>query len=370
MRAFLLILFSLLTLQALGQNPVMKIVSDTSCMSYIETPILVRDFDSVAAISMKIVFDTTRLTYLGYRNAHPAVAQNGNFIASTYQDRFVIGWFSLSPISIASDTLIVIRWQGTPGAPVRLWFDTTRGMCELVDFYGVRFNTQFIDGVVAPSIRTAPILVSPSDTSGFSSNDVLFIYGESPCRTGPSVIQVSRDSAFSSDPSVSRFLTSSTFYKWFTIPFCGSPLEGGTYPENGPCWHAASGDSIVFWRVGAVYNSDTLWSGFRRISLALTAGMQANFIPHKAFVFPNPVREFFCIQAPDSVLFRWETARFFKSDGTLVNQYFFNSESVFSAVYNLNSNCCYIGQNAHIGLYYLVIRDHRGADYLLSFIIV
>jgi hypothetical protein len=317
---------------------------------------------------MKIVFDTTRLSYLGYRAAHPAISQNGNFIASTYQDRFIIGWFSLSPITIASDTLIVIRWQGTPGPPVRLWFDTTRGMCELVNFYGVRFNTQFIDGLTAPSIRTVPILVSPPDTSGYSSSDVLFVYEESPCRTGPTVIQVSRDSSFASDPSVSLFLSSSTFYKWFSIPFCGGPLIGGLYPDNGPCWHASSGDSIVFWRVGAVYDSDTLWSFSRRISLSMTAGLQGDLTMNKSLVFPNPVRKYFCLQVPDSVVLRWETACFYKSDGTHVSQYFFNEGINYPSTINARIKFCYIAEKANSGAYYLTIKDQTGAVYLFSFI--
>lgn len=361
----LFVLLLILTVNA--QNPVMKVISDTSCQSYIETPILVRDFDSVAAISMKIVFDTTRLTYLGYRNAHPAVAQNGNFIASTYQDRFIIGWFSLNPISITSDTLLVIRWQGTSGPPVRLWFDTTRGMCELVDFYGVRFNTQFVDGVASPSIRVAPSLVSPPDTSAFSSNDVLFVYEESPCRTGPSVIQVSRDSLFASNPSESLFLASSTFYQWFSIPFCGSPLVGFPSPENGPCWHASSGDSLVFWRVGAVYGMDTLWSDFRRISLSLTAGLRSDVFVRKSFIYPNPVRNYLCIQASDSVLFRWETARLFSSNGSLLKEFLFSNEDAVQPNNFCEFVSCYINKNINSGFYFMLISDMNGVVHCLPF---
>ncbi|MFM7586175.1 MAG: hypothetical protein ACKO6M_04060, partial [Bacteroidota bacterium] len=286
----------------------MKVVSDTSCVSYIETPILVSDFDSVAAISMKIVFDTTRLSYLGYRNAHPAIAQNGNFIASTYQDRFIVGWFSLNPITISSDTLLVIRWQGTPGAPVRLWFDTTRGMCELVDFYGVRFNTQFIDGAVAPEIRIAPNLLSPPDTSGFLSTDVLFVYDESPCRSGPTILQVSKDSSFPNDPGISLYLSSPTFYRWFNIPYCGIPFGGPPWPDNGPCWSPSTGDSVIYWRVGAIYDFDTLWSNFRRIKLGLTANSMIVSSQKESVLYPNPVENKFYIRFHSYEDVNWSSA--------------------------------------------------------------
>jgi len=350
----------ILTFHVKAQNPIMKVVSDTSCQSYIETPILVRDFDSVAAISMKIVFDTTRLTYLGYRNAHLAVSQNGNFIASTYQDRFIIGWYSLSPITIASDTLIVIRWQGTAGPPVRLWFDTTRGMCELVDFYGVRFNTQFIDGEVAPSIRVAPKLVSPPDTSGYSSTDVLFVYDESPCRSGPSIIQVSRDSTFPFDSSVSLFLMSPTFYRWFSIPFCGSPFGGGTAPENGPCWSASSGDSLIFWRVGSEYGSDTLWSDIRRISLSVTARVVSNSKASDAALYPNPVENYFCIRGSSSVDFIWKSASLYSLSGSLLSNIFV-AESPGYDTDIIDYKKCYIMEHTlNRGYYIFSVRDRQG----------
>ena len=360
MRYLIFVLFSLLTFKAIGQNPVMKVVSDTSCMAYIETPILVSDFDSVAAISMKIVFDTTRLTYLGYRNAHPAVAQNGNFIASTYQDRFIIGWFSLNPITISSDTLLVIRWQGTPGAPVRLWFDTTRGMCELVDFYGVRFNTQFIDGAVAPEIRIAPNLLSPPDTSGFLSTDVLFVYAESPCRSGPSIIQVSKDSSFPEDPLVSLNLSSPTFYRWFNIPYCGTPFAGPSFPDNGPCWSPSTGDSLIYWRVGAVYDSDTLWSNFRRIKLGLSAN--SSFIPSRAEakLFPNPVENQFCVQVYSAVNIDWESAVLYSFSGISFGNIALrpsSEEEIFNEYYE---RCFVLDESLDPGLYVILLPDQLG----------
>jgi len=322
LRIFIVLIFGLVfsTGSLLAQNPVMKVISDTSCQSFIETPILVSDFDSVAAISMKIVFDTTRLTYLGYRSAHPAVTQNGNFIAATYQDRFIIGWFSLNPITIASDTLIVIRWQGSPGPPVRLWFDTTRGMCELVDFYGVRFNTQFLDGAVAPSIRVAPGLVAPSDTSGFVDSDVLFVFDESICRTGPTLVQVSRDSLFSPHPDTTSTLTTSTFYRWYSIPFCSNPHQGGPTPENGLCWQPSTGDSVLCWRVGSVFGTDTLWSSSRRIGLALTAALPNCPANTEWRMYPNPVSDVFYIRSSESLNSEDFSLVLYSANGTVLDK--------------------------------------------------
>lgn len=367
MKYLIFFFLALFTLQVSGQNPVLKVVTDTSCSSFIETPILMSDFDSVAAISMKIVFDTTRLTYLGYRNAHPSVSQNGNFIASTYQDRFIVGWFSLNPITVNSDTLLVIRWQGTAGPPVRLWFDTTRGMCELVDFYGVRFNTQFIDGAVAPEIRTAPTLVSPPDTSGLISTDILFVYRESPCRTGPSIIQVSRDSSFPEDPLVSSYLTSSTFYRWFPIPFCSNPFAGSPIPENGPCWHSSSGDSLIYWRVGAVYDSDTLWSDSRRISLGLAASTSSNSRLRESVLYPNPVENRFCIRGNflDDVI--WRTAVLRSYTGVVYCDE--NLELIGSESLNKNNGemCYLVKSSLSSGYYLLSVIDRRGFSYFFPF---
>jgi len=368
MKYLIFFFLALFILQVSGQNPVLKVVTDTSCSSYIETPILMSDFDSVAAISMKIVFDTTRLTYLGYRNAHPSVSQNGNFIASTYQDRFIVGWFSLNPITVISDTLLVIRWQGTAGPPVRLWFDTTRGMCELVDFYGVRFNTQFIDGAVAPEIRIAPTLVSPPDTSGLISTDILFVYRESPCRTGPSIIQVSRDSSFPVDPLASIYLTSSTFYRWFAIPFCLNPLGGSPIPENGPCWHSSSGDSLIFWRVGAVYDSDTLWSDSRRISLGLAARTALSSSFQESVLYPNPVESRFCIRTNFSEDVIWETAVLRSLTGAVYNDE--NLELIRrESVNTYNGEMCYFVKNSLSSGYYLFsVRDRRGYSFFFPFL--
>jgi len=360
MRYLGFILFSLLTFKAIGQNPVMKVVSDTSCVSYIETPILVSDFDSVAAISMKIVFDTTRLSYLGYRNAHPAIAQNGNFIASTYQDRFIVGWFSLNPITISSDTLLVIRWQGTPGAPVQLWFDTTRGMCELVDFYGVRFNTQFIDGVVAPEIRIAPNLLSPPDTSGFSSTDVLFVYDESPCRSGPTILQVSKDSSFPNDPGISLYLSSPTFYRWFNIPYCGMPFGGPPWPDNGPCWSPSTGDSVIYWRVGAVYDSDTLWSNFRRIKLGLTANSSANPNPTEVVLYPNPVESKFCIQVHSAIDLDWESAVLYSLSGIFKGKIALHPAGADEVIKDMHVRCFALDNSIVTGFYVILLPDRHG----------
>jgi len=251
----------------------LTLLSSAVCEGVAETPILASQLQGVASISIKINYDSTKVQYLGVRKVHPSI---GSGITSANGGKFIVAWFSLTPIQITSDTLLIIRWVASNGGLSNLQFDTqTPGNCELTNLQGNMLTTQFVNGSVEISGAKAPIAMNPTTLFNLNQTNFLFVYRRPSCMQ-LAVLQVSRDSLFSV-PMVTQVMNDTTFRYFF------------------PALSPPSGDSVLWWRMGGIYNGDTSWAAAGRMSFALTLSVLEKQ-PSKAILYPNPFEKVFYIQ--------------------------------------------------------------------------
>lgn len=143
----------------------------TFCPDTVVVPIMVQNVDNVYTISLKLDHDTSKWSYTGYQNLHPALA-SGFFSVGSVNNQLGLSWFSLSEAEIASDTLVelIIEYRG---GYCNLAWDTLNGNnCVYSDFLGASLPADYDDGSIT---SPGPYLVhGPSDTTVIEGDGVSF----------------------------------------------------------------------------------------------------------------------------------------------------------------------------------------------------
>jgi hypothetical protein len=106
--------------------------ASTGSGALIIVPINVVNFNNVGAVSLKISYDTTALTFVGIANP-PA---NVTFIKNASGGAVILGWFdatSVTPINITNGKLVELQFTGNTGS-ANLNFITSS--CEISDETG------------------------------------------------------------------------------------------------------------------------------------------------------------------------------------------------------------------------------------------
>jgi hypothetical protein len=250
-------------------------VSSSICEGVAETPILASQLNGIASISIKINYDTTRLNYLGVRNVHPGIA---NALITTNAGKFIVAWFSLNPVQIGNDTLMVVRWAASNYGTSTLQFDTqTPGNCEITNLQGTPLGVQFISGSVQISGARPPQPLNPLRLSNLNQSSYLFLYRRNVCMQ-QALLQIARDSMFGT-----------------TV--LSTVMPDTTYLYSIPALAPAQGDSILWWRMGGVYNGDTSWSALGRMGFSISLAVSSTAF-QATRLYPNPMQSFFWIQHP------------------------------------------------------------------------
>jgi hypothetical protein len=114
----------------------------------IDLPVNVTNFNDVGAISLKIYYDTTALSFLGIANSPSNAAFNNN----ATDGNLILGWFDAtvsSPINISNGKLLdlLFKSNGNTGS-----VNFAASVCEISDETGKALPVTYIDGgVTSPS---------------------------------------------------------------------------------------------------------------------------------------------------------------------------------------------------------------------------
>jgi len=160
-----LFLLSLIMIRPVhAQGPVVAIGSATSCTggTVVTVPITVQNFNNIGAVSLDMLYDSTKLTYAGYNSS----ALSGNLIvnnpgpAGSPFGRVLISWFSLTAANIGNGLLMNVTFTANGSSTVN-WNTAVAGQCELADGDGeVIPSATFTNGSVTvggAAISTQPV---------------------------------------------------------------------------------------------------------------------------------------------------------------------------------------------------------------------
>jgi hypothetical protein len=118
-----------------------------ACPGNVVVPIAVTNCNNVAAISLTLQYNTSVLTYTGYQNANAAIA-SGFLVVNASNGQVQLGWFSMTPASVANGTLLEYKFTGVIGSSSLNWNLTTPGACAYTDINNVPINSVFVNGNV------------------------------------------------------------------------------------------------------------------------------------------------------------------------------------------------------------------------------
>lgn len=156
-------------MRAVADPVVTSLGSGSICPeSEVVIPVTVSNCNGVAAISLVMNFDNTRLSYEGYQNLNSAVSsmlinQSGNTIYMT--------WANMSAVNVENGTLVELRFNSlnVSGNTTLSW---NTSQCEYSDVTGTTLPANYYNGTVTvyytPSISSNP--VNRSITEGQGTN--------------------------------------------------------------------------------------------------------------------------------------------------------------------------------------------------------
>ncbi len=149
-----------------GSQPTLTIANVVGTVgSMVSVPINAENLNSIGAISLKINYDETALTFTGVSDEAAGV----NFSANASGGVVSLSWFdatATNPVSIADGNLVNLNFTYISGASA-LTFNTLES--ELANDLGIPIaNVNYINGSVsagaAPTIEIASVVANPGDT--------------------------------------------------------------------------------------------------------------------------------------------------------------------------------------------------------------
>jgi len=160
-KIFFFVIISLFSVSSLFGQVTLTIpdVTGTSGTN-VSVPINVSNFNNVGAISLKIGYDDSILTYVGIDSG--AVSFTNNAV----NQEVILGWFDFSgttPLNLGSAKLVNLIFSYNGGTS-NLTFN--EGACEISDANGIPFADTYNNGSVSggtPPALDAPTLTSPAD---------------------------------------------------------------------------------------------------------------------------------------------------------------------------------------------------------------
>ncbi|GEM_PF-1260015 len=138
-------------------------IDDAIAGNPVVVPVTVENVANVAAISLSLGFDPAVLTFNGYQNEDPQLL-GGLFLVNLIGDHVKFGWFSITPINIASGTLIEYLFTFNGGYSDLTW-DMTQGECQFTSIDPIILNAIYVNGHVT---GTCPMPLAYAVTGGGS----------------------------------------------------------------------------------------------------------------------------------------------------------------------------------------------------------
>ena len=83
----------------------------SNCPGETVVPILVTNCNGVGAISLKLDYNNSVITYLGYQDVHSEL-EGGFLIINSTGTKVIISWASTDAANIGNDTLVELRFTG------------------------------------------------------------------------------------------------------------------------------------------------------------------------------------------------------------------------------------------------------------------
>lgn len=123
-------------------------------------PVTVTNCNGVAAISIALNFDNTKVSYQGYQNLNSTVS---TMLVNASGGTVYMTWANMSAVNVSDGTLLELRFQGITGSTGLIW-NTTQ--CEYSDASGTVLQSNYNNG----SINVYAI---PSITSNPSNRDLV-----------------------------------------------------------------------------------------------------------------------------------------------------------------------------------------------------
>ena len=119
-------------------------------------PVTVSSCNDVAAISLALSYDTTKVSYLGYQNMN---ANLTGMLVNQVKGTIYLSWANASAVNLGDAILLELRFQGITGSTGLNW---NTSLCEYSDPSGTILQANYYNGSV--SIYTVPAITSqPSD---------------------------------------------------------------------------------------------------------------------------------------------------------------------------------------------------------------
>lgn len=119
-------------------------------------PVTVSSCNDVAAISLALSYDTTKVSYLGYQNMN---ANLTGMLVNQVKGTIYLSWANASAVNLGDAILLELRFQGITGSTGLNW---NTSLCEYSDPSGTVLQANYSNGAV--TVYTVPAITShPSD---------------------------------------------------------------------------------------------------------------------------------------------------------------------------------------------------------------
>jgi len=123
---------------------IVDVIVDTTSPTELIVPVNVTDFDDIGAVSLKVTFDPSVISFTRVEN----INTNINLNITEHDGLVTIGWFDItgnSPVSLGDAKLLDLVFTYNAGT-CSLMF--VRPECEVMDSKGLQLNVKYYDGSI------------------------------------------------------------------------------------------------------------------------------------------------------------------------------------------------------------------------------
>ncbi|MCX6269720.1 MAG: cohesin domain-containing protein [Bacteroidetes bacterium] len=123
-------------------------IDDAIAGNPVIVPITVQDMLNTAAISLVLTYDPAVLSFITYQNLNPVLSAGFSMVNGNAAGKVSFGWFNITPVSLASGTLIEFIFNYINGYTPLTWNVSVPGNCQYSDINALVQNAEFINGYV------------------------------------------------------------------------------------------------------------------------------------------------------------------------------------------------------------------------------
>jgi hypothetical protein len=120
----------------------------TACAGdQVAVPVTALNFNNVASASLRLTYDTTVLSFVGFQNVEPGFT-NGTLMINQNQNQISVAFFGLNPVNIGNGLLFEILFTYHGGTTALIW-DSNPAFTMYTNTSGQTLEAYFIDGQVS-----------------------------------------------------------------------------------------------------------------------------------------------------------------------------------------------------------------------------